>query len=81
MDPRDALLLDGFRARFSDLQDMPGRTMFKTIAQLDQDEIPELELTTRERIAPIDKGETRASRRRELAGYPGGAEQLRARVS
>jgi hypothetical protein len=52
---RDALLLDGFRARFSDLQDMLGRTMFKTIALLDQDEMPDIEMTTRERIALMEK--------------------------
>jgi hypothetical protein len=53
--PRDSLLLDGFRARFSDLQDMLGRTMFKTIALLDEDEMPDLEMTTKERIALMEK--------------------------
>lgn len=49
------MLLDGFRARFSDLQDMLGRTMFKTIALLDEDEMSGIEMTTRERIALMEK--------------------------
>ncbi len=53
--PRDTLLLDGFRARFSDLQYMLGRTMFKTVAQLDEDERPGAELTTRERTVLMEK--------------------------
>ena len=55
MEPRDSLLLDGFRARFSDLHDMLCRSMFKTIARLDEDEMPDVEMTTRERIVLMEK--------------------------
>jgi len=55
MDPRDLLFLDGFRARFSDLQDFLGGTMFKTIAWMDEDEVPGREMTTRERLVLMEK--------------------------
>lgn len=55
LDPGESLFLDGFRARFSDLQDMLGRTIFKSIAWMDEDELPGSELTTRERIALMEK--------------------------
>jgi len=51
----DLLAIDGFRARFSDMQDMLGRTMFKTVAQLDEDETPGGSMTTRERIVLMEK--------------------------
>jgi hypothetical protein len=50
-----SLFFDGFRARFADLQDMLGKTMFKSITQIDQDESPGQELTTRERITLMEK--------------------------
>jgi hypothetical protein len=50
-----ALFLDGFRARFADLQDMLGNAMFKTIALMDEDENPAREMTTRERTALMEK--------------------------
>jgi len=55
MEPRDTLLLDGFRARYSSLQDFIGTTLFKTVALLDEDERPERPLTTRERIVLMEK--------------------------
>jgi len=55
MDPSVTLALDGFRARFADLQDMLGKAMFKSLARLDQDESPGNELTTRERLALMEK--------------------------
>ena len=53
--PTIGLLLDGFRARFSDLQDHIGRAVFKAVAQMDEDEMPGQELTTRERIVLMEK--------------------------
>ncbi len=55
LDPKLALFLDGFRARFSDLQDLVGRTLFKSIALMDQDEAPGSELSTRERTVLMEK--------------------------
>jgi len=55
MDPQDLLFLDGFRARFSDLQDFLEGTMFKTIARMDEDEMPGREMTTRERLVLMGK--------------------------
>lgn len=43
------LQLDGFRARFSDYQDLMGQVMFKLVCQVDQDETPAVVLSTRER--------------------------------
>lgn len=51
----DALALDAFRVRFTDLQDMLGRTVFKTIAKLDEDETSGEPLTMRERIMLMEK--------------------------
>ena len=50
-----SLYLDGFRARFADLQDMLGKVMFQSIARLDEDESPGLELSTRERVVLMEK--------------------------
>ncbi len=55
LDPKLALFLDGFRARFADLQDLIGRTLFKSIALMDQDEAPGNELSTRERTVLMEK--------------------------
>jgi len=55
MEARDTLLLDGFRARYSSLQDLIGTTLFKTVVRLDEDETPERPLTTRERVALMEK--------------------------
>ncbi|MGR9098992.1 MAG: hypothetical protein ACU826_00350 [Gammaproteobacteria bacterium] len=55
MDAIDLLLIDGFRIRFSDLQDMLGRTLFKTVAIADEDEAPGEDLSTRERIQLMEK--------------------------
>ena len=51
----DSLYLDGFQARFTDLQDMLGKTMFQTIARMDEDESPGRELSTRERVVLMEK--------------------------
>lgn len=53
--PDDSLILDGFRARFADLQDMLGKVMFKSIASMDEDESPGRGLTTRERVVLMEK--------------------------
>ena len=50
-----SLALDAFRVRFSDLQDMLGRSLFAAIARADEDETPAQPLTTRERIALMEK--------------------------
>lgn len=43
------LKLDGFRARFSDLQDFIGHTMIPMLCKIDEDETPVTPLSTRER--------------------------------
>ena len=50
-----SLALDAFRVRFSDLQDILGRSLFPAIARMDEDETPAHVLTTRERIALMEK--------------------------
>ena len=55
LSPPDSLYLDGFRTRFSDLQDMLGAVMFQSIARLDEDESPGQELSTRERVVLMEK--------------------------
>ncbi|MCG5549479.1 hypothetical protein [Halorhodospira halochloris] len=50
-----AMGLDAFRTRFADLQDMLGRTTFRSLAMADEDESPGQELTTRERIALMER--------------------------
>jgi hypothetical protein len=55
LEPTTSLALDGFRARFSDLQDMLGKSMFKSLARMDQEETPENELSTRERMMLMEK--------------------------
>ena len=55
LEPSTSLALDGFRARFSDLQDMLGKSMFKSLARMDQEETPENELSTRERLMLMEK--------------------------
>ena len=57
LSPSDSLYLDGFRARFSDLQDMLGTVMFQSIARMDEDESPGRELSTRERVVLMEKRE------------------------
>jgi len=47
----DAMMfLDAFRTRFSDLQDIIGKTMFHVVAVYDQEESPAHRLSMRERI-------------------------------
>ncbi len=53
--PGESLFLDGFRQRFSDLQDLLGKPMFQSITQMDQDEMPGNELSTRERVVLMEK--------------------------
>ena len=53
----DSLYLDGFRARFADLQDMLGKVMFQSIARLDEDESPGQPLSARERVVLMEKRE------------------------
>jgi len=53
--PGELLFLDGFRQRFSDLQDLLGKSMFKAITLMDQDEAPGNELSTRERLVLMEK--------------------------
>lgn len=55
MDDQILLQLDGFRARFSDYQDLIGHVMFKLVCQLDQDETVTLPLSTRERQQLMEK--------------------------
>ena len=55
LDPALTLALDGFRARFSDLQDMLGRALFKSLARLEAEESPGNELTMRQRLALMEK--------------------------
>ncbi len=55
LEPATSLALDGFRARFSDLQDMLGKSMFKSLARMDQEESPVNELSTRERLMLMEK--------------------------
>ena len=55
LSPSDSLYLDGFRARFADLQDMLGNVMFQSIARMDEDESPGRELSTRERAVLMEK--------------------------
>jgi hypothetical protein len=49
------LKLDGFRARFSDLQDFIGHTMIPMLCKLDEDETPATPLSTRDRNALIER--------------------------
>lgn len=53
--PKESLFLDGFRQRFSDLQDLLGNALFKAIAIMDQDETPSNELSMRERLVLMEK--------------------------
>jgi hypothetical protein len=55
LSPSSSLYLDGFRARYSDLQDMLGTAMFQSIARLDEDESLGQELSTRERVVLMEK--------------------------
>ena len=55
LSPSDSLYLDGFRARFADLQDMLGAVMFQSVARMDEDESPGRELSTRERVVLMEK--------------------------
>lgn len=55
MDPAVTLALDGFRARFSDLQDILGRALFKSLTRLEAEEAPGNELTMRQRLALMEK--------------------------
>ena len=57
LDLEVSLALDAFRVRFSDLQDILGRSLFPAIARADEDESPAHVLTTRERIALMEKRE------------------------
>lgn len=57
LSPSDSLYLDGFRARFADLQDMLGTVMFQSITRMDEDESPGRELSTRERVVLMEKRE------------------------
>ncbi len=49
------LFLDAFRVRFCDLQDMIGQTMFYWVNRYDLDETPSRRLSTRERIALMER--------------------------
>ncbi|MGM0413486.1 MAG: hypothetical protein ACQERG_09250, partial [Pseudomonadota bacterium] len=53
--PETAFGIDAFRVRFGDLQDLLGRAVFRSLARADEDELPGDELTTRERIALMEK--------------------------
>ena len=55
LDLEVSLALDAFRVRFSDLQDILGRSLFPAIARADEDETPAHLLTMRERIALMKK--------------------------
>ncbi|MCL5796031.1 MAG: hypothetical protein M1579_00845 [Gammaproteobacteria bacterium] len=55
MDDTFLLQLDGFRARFSDLQDYMGHTIFPMICKLDEDESPAMPLSTRERNVLMER--------------------------
>jgi hypothetical protein len=49
------LKLDGFRARYSDLQDFIGHTIFPMICKLDEDESAAMPLSTRERQVLMER--------------------------
>jgi hypothetical protein len=49
------LKLDGFRARYSDLQDFIGHTVFPMICKLDEDETAAMPLSTRERQVLMER--------------------------
>jgi hypothetical protein len=55
LDPALSLAIDGFRGRVAALQDFLGKSVFRTIALLDEDESPGRALTTRERNALMEK--------------------------
>ncbi len=54
-DPDSLLFLDAFRVRFCDLQDMIGHTMFYMVTLYDQEETPAQRLSTRARIALMER--------------------------
>lgn len=49
------MFLDAFRARFSDLQDVLGNTIFYMVMLYDEDESSAIRLSTRERIVLMEK--------------------------
>ena len=49
--PDVALKLDGFRARFADLQDMLAKSMLPALTRFEQEEAPGRPWSTRERLA------------------------------
>lgn len=55
MDDVFLLKLDGFRARYSDLQDFIGHTVFPMICKLDEDETAAIPLSTRERQVLMER--------------------------
>lgn len=55
MDDTFLLQLDGFRARFSDLQDYMGHTFIPMITKLDEDESAANPLSTRERNVLMER--------------------------
>lgn len=55
MDDTFLLKLDGFRARFSDLQDYMGHTFMPMITKLDEDESAANPLSTRERNVLMER--------------------------
>jgi hypothetical protein len=55
MDDVFLLKLDGFRARYSDVQDFIGHTVFPMICKLDEDETAAIPLSTRERQVLMER--------------------------